>query len=148
MDVILFSDGGSRGNPGPAACGIIIKVNGVQQSFGYYLGELTNNQAEYLGLQLGLIQLQRIVKNLSVNKVIICMDSELVIRQMTGNYKVRDGKLQPIFRQISKLIGQLPMVQFNHIPRGQNEAADQMVNDTLDAIYGLKNTTESTYPKP
>ena len=76
------------------------------------------------------------------------MDSELVIRQMTGNYKVRDGKLQPIFRQISKLIGQLPMVQFNHIPRGQNEAADQMVNDTLDAIYGLKNTTESTYPKP
>jgi len=148
MDVILFYDGGSRGNPGPAACGIIIKVNGVQQSFGYYLGELTNNQAEYLGLQLGLIQLQRIVKNLSVNKVIICMDSELVIRQMTGNYKVRDGKLQPIFRQISKLIGQLPMVQFNHIPRGQNEAADQMVNDTLDAIYGLKNTTESTYPKP
>ncbi len=147
MDAVLFSDGGSRGNPGPSACGIIIRVNNSQQSFGYYLGELTNNQAEYLGLRLGLGLLQRIIENQPITKITICMDSELIIRQMTGEYKVRDEKLKPIFRQISELIGRLPMVQFNHIPRQQNEAADQIVNDTLDAIYAVKNITESTNKK-
>ncbi|HEX5439605.1 MAG TPA: ribonuclease HI family protein [Ktedonobacterales bacterium] len=126
----LRTDGASRGNPGPAAAGIVIEqVDGtILAHYGQYLGEMPNNQAEYRALILGL----KLVTERQPAAVEIYMDSELVVRQMTGVYQVRDAMLQQLYREAMALVKALPHVTFTHVRRAQNALADRLANQALN----------------
>lgn len=129
--LVLRTDGASRGNPGPAAAGIVIeRVDGtILAQLGQYLGEMPNNQAEYRALILGL----KLVTDRQPGAVDIYMDSELVVRQMTGVYQVRDATLQQLYREAMALVKALPLVTFTHVRRAQNALADRLANQALNA---------------
>jgi ribonuclease HI/probable phosphoglycerate mutase len=95
---------------------------------GQYLGEMPNNQAEYQALILGL----RAVAEHNPSSVIVYMDSELVVRQMTGVYQVRDATLRMLYQEAQTLVQALPQVSFTHVRRAQNAVADQLANQALD----------------
>lgn len=128
--LVVRTDGASRGNPGHAAAGIVIqRADGTLVARGKkYLGVMTNNQAEYRALILGL----KAVARYSPAGVAVYLDSELVVRQMTGQYKVRDASLQPLFAEAQALAGALPSTSFHHVPRSQNALADKLANEALD----------------
>lgn len=128
--VVLFSDGGSRGNPGPSAAGYVImdSRNQVIDQGGEYLGITTNNQAEYQAVRLGL---ERALK-LGYRSVDARIDSMLVVNQMKGVYAIKNRELWPINDRIRELVGQFDKVTFTHIKREYNQLADGMVNKTLD----------------
>lgn len=129
--VKIYTDGGSRGNPGPAACGIVIfddkgkllKINGK------YLGIATNNQAEYEGLVTAL----RMAAQMKVSVVKCYLDSELIVKQLTAVYKVKNEKIYRIKETIDKLIKQFDHVEYYHVPREKNKFADKLVNIVLDS---------------
>lgn len=126
----IFSDGGSRGNPGPSAAGYIV-LNGAQEVIaqgGEYLGITTNNQAEYHGVRIGL---ERAIE-LKYKRVDFKIDSMLVVNQMKGYYKIKNRELWPIHERICELMKQFEKVTFNHVMREFNQLADGMVNKTLD----------------
>jgi ribonuclease HI len=129
--VELYADGGSRGNPGPSASGYLL----IDQSGkaivkkGLYLGVTTNNQAEYQALKLGLEEARR----RGATVVNVYMDSMLVVNQMKGVYQVKNSDLQAINRSIVELSQQFKAVNFRHVPRERNKAADTIVNEILDA---------------
>jgi len=127
----IFSDGGSRGNPGPSAAGFII-LNNRQEVIaegGEYLGITTNNQAEYHGVRLGLEEAEK----LGYRKIDFKVDSMLVVNQMKGFYKIKNRELWPIHERIRSLMTKFDRVTFTHVPRQFNQLADGMVNKTLDA---------------
>ncbi len=127
----LYADGGSRGNPGPAASGYVLMTmdDGIIAQGGLYLGLTTNNQAEYTALKIGLEEAyQRGAKIIQVY-----MDSELVVRQMTGIYKVKNQDLLPLYQAIKQQATKFEKVTFTHVPRALNKLADAMVNEVLDA---------------
>lgn len=130
----IFVDGASRGNPGKAGAGIFIKhKNKALLKKGFFLGEKTNNQAEYLALALAVFLLrEKILKGHSKNvSVTITSDSELLTKQMKGLYKVKN----PVLRDIKKLIETIsePMdCTFTHVLREKNKIADQLANDGID----------------
>ena len=128
--LVLRTDGASRGNPGPAAAGIVVEhVDGtILAQLGQYLGEMPNNQAEYRALILGL----KLVTGHRPAAVAIYMDSELVVRQMTGVYQVRDATLQQLYREAVALVHALPHVTFTHVRRAQNALADRLANQALN----------------
>jgi ribonuclease HI len=130
--LILRTDGASRGNPGPAAAGIVIeRQDGTLLARGKtYLGLMTNNQAEYRALILGLKSIARYAPT----AVRVVMDSELVVRQMTGQYRVKDEGLRALYEEARTLAGALPRVTFEHVLRGQNAAADALANAALDEL--------------
>lgn len=127
---IISTDGGSRGNPGPAALGAI--VGGKE--YGEYLGIMTNNQAEYLALVFALKKAKALLGKTKAKQteVEVRMDSELIVKQMQGLYKIENEKLQPYFMEIWNLRLDFKKVTFKHIPREENKAADRMVNKALD----------------
>ncbi|HEX9057506.1 MAG TPA: ribonuclease HI family protein [Ktedonobacterales bacterium] len=129
--LILRTDGASRGNPGPAAAGVIIEREDgrVIARGGHFLGSMTNNQAEYRALILGL----KAIARYAPAAVTVRMDSELVVRQMQGRYKVRDDTLRPLFEEAQTLARGLPDVRFVHVPRAENHLADALANAALDA---------------
>src|SRR5262249_27487318 len=129
--LILRTDGASRGNPGPAAAGIVIaRADGTPVARGKtYLGVMTNNQAEYRALILGL----RAAARYNPSHVRVLMDSELVVRQMSGEYRVKDEALRPLYDEASALVRDLPRVTFDHVRRGANAEADALANAALDA---------------
>jgi ribonuclease HI len=126
----IYTDGGSRGNPGPSASGyVILNENGsIITKKGIYLGTATNNQAEYQALKFAL----EAVKKLNVKNLDIYMDSLLIVNQLKGNYKVKNADLLTIFSEVQKLIGSFAGVSFTHIPRELNKLADKEVNKALD----------------
>ena len=129
--VIIYSDGGSRGNPGPSAAGFVV-LNNRQEVIaegGEYLGITTNNQAEYQGVRLGLEK----ALELGYKKVDFKLDSMLVVNQMKGYYKIKNRELWPINERIRMLITLFDRVTFTHVNRKFNQLADGMVNKTLDA---------------
>lgn len=130
-NVTVYTDGGSRGNPGPSAAGYVM-LNSRQEVIdqgGEYLGITTNNQAEYQGVRLGLEKaLERNVKRIS-----FCLDSMLVVNQMNGVYKIKNRELWPINEKIRELMTKFDKVTFSHVHREFNQLADGMVNRTLDA---------------
>lgn len=130
-DLILYSDGGSRGNPGPSAAGYVIKDVNDKLTYegGAYLGITTNNQAEYHGVRLGLEK----AKELGAKSVDCYVDSMLVVNQLNGQYVIRNRELWPIHERIKELIGQFDKVAFRHVKREFNQQADGMVNKILDA---------------
>ncbi len=128
--LVLRTDGASRGNPGPAAAGIVIeRRDGTPVARGKgYLGEMPNNQAEYRALLLGL----QAVRRYAPSAVEVRMDSELVVRQMQGQYKVKDSVLQTLHAQAQALVQALPAVSFTYVPREDNAEADRLANAALD----------------
>ncbi|MFW0838001.1 MAG: ribonuclease HI family protein [Candidatus Komeilibacteria bacterium] len=125
----LFTDGGARGNPGPAAAGVhIIWPTGEVYDFGKYLGEQTNNQAEYQALYLGL----KYLRDQGVPKVIVYMDSELIIRQLKREYKVKNQDLAKWFVKVWNIAQEFSSISWQHVPRADNKAADKQVNIALD----------------
>lgn len=130
-EVKLFTDGGSRGNPGPSSSGYaILDMNGeVIEEGGEYLGVTTNNQAEYQAVKLGLESSQK----LGARKVHGHMDSLLVVNQMNGIFKIKNRELWPIHQAIKDLIVGFESVTFAHVPREMNKLADAQVNVILDA---------------
>lgn len=131
MRLTIYTDGGARGNPGPAAAGVVI-VDAAGQTvaaYGEYLGEQTNNYAEYSALISGLKK----AKELGATEVECLLDSELVTKQMNRQYKVKEPTLQKLFIQAFNLSSGFKKVVFRHIPREKNKEADKWVNKTLDA---------------
>lgn len=128
--MIVNTDGGSRGNPGSGACAAVLKdYNGsVLEAKGKFLGCCTNNEAEYNGLILGLsLALEK-----GADSVEILMDSELVVKQLRGEYRVKEPKLLPLYKKVKELADQIGNVSYHAIPREQNKAADKIVNQVLD----------------
>lgn len=126
----LYTDGGSRGNPGPSACGYVILSmdDEIVAQKGTYIGVTTNNQAEYQALKSGLEELRR----MGVARVHVYMDSLLVINQMQGVYKVKNRDLWPIHESIKGIVATFSRVTFTHVPRELNKLADSAVNRALD----------------
>jgi len=130
MKIIAHTDGGARGNPGPAACGAFLTDTSgkVLKEHGRYLGETTNNVAEYSGV----IDALEHAKELGADEVDMYLDSELVVRQLNGQYKVRDQNLAALFMRVWNLRTAFRKVTFSHVRREQNKDADRLVNETLD----------------
>jgi ribonuclease HI len=130
-EIRIYTDGGSRGNPGPSACAYVIysMEDTVVKTDGQYLGVTTNNQAEYQAVKLALKE----AKKISAKKIHIFMDSLLVVNQMNGIYKIKNRDLWPINQDIKLLVDSFEKVSFTHIPREMNKLADQEVNDILDS---------------
>jgi ribonuclease HI len=129
--LILRTDGASRGNPGHAAAGVVIEdTEGKLLARGKkYLGKLTNNQAEYSALILGL----RSVARYEPGAVTIYMDSELIVNQMNGRYQVKNVDMKPLYEEAKGLVASLASVSFTHVPRAENHLADALANEALDA---------------
>lgn len=129
-ELIIYTDGGARGNPGPAAIGVVIKspLGKVVMAFGRYIGVATNNQAEYQALIAGLEE----VKKMGTKTVQCFLDSELLVKQMRREYRIKDKNLQPLFIKVWNLATAFKNVTFNHIAREQNKEADAEVNRALD----------------
>lgn len=137
--IYINTDGGSRGNPGPAGIGVAFyDAEGNEiHTYGEYIGEATNNQAEYLGIIKGLEILKQSKwykeKNGSSAKVICRLDSQLVVEQINGNYKVKNEEIKKLKARIDDLVSDMDIdKEFIHIPREENKLADKMVNDALD----------------
>ncbi len=130
MKATLFADGGSRGNPGPAASGAVLYAeNGAALAeVGEYIGHATNNVAEWRALLAGLAK----ARELGVEDLAIRMDSELVVRQVTGVYKVKHADLQPLANKAKTLLRAFRTVDIRHVRRAENAAADAVVNAVLD----------------
>ena len=128
--VTVFSDGGARGNPGPAAIGVVItRGKEILEEFGTYIGEATNNQAEYRALMAGLDRARKYTDT----DVTCVLDSELVVRQMTGQYKIKSEELRKLAHQAKALEGEYRTVRYEHTRREGNVRADTLVNQALDA---------------
>jgi ribonuclease HI len=131
--LLLFTDGASRGNPGPAAAGIVLygsAAEGELHREGQALGVLTNNQAEYRALLLGLAAARR----LGGARVEIAMDSELIVRQLQGRYKVKHPQLKPLHEQARFALAAFTAWRVRHVPRAENALADALANQALDSL--------------
>ncbi len=130
MKLTIFTDGGARGNPGPAAIGVVIKDAAGKNvaAYGEYLGKQTNNYAEYSALISGLKK----AKELGATEVECVLDSELVTKQMNRQYKVKEPTLQKLFIQTFNLASAFKKVSYRHILREGNKEADRLVNEALD----------------
>jgi len=126
----VFTDGGSRNNPGDSACAYVIcKMDDtVVEKGGYYMGIATNNQAEYYGFKKGLERAQ----DLGIDKVNLFSDSQLVVNQMKGVYKVKNQELAPLHQDVKALADSFEAISFNYVPREFNKIADAEVNRILD----------------
>jgi len=126
----LYVDGGARGNPGPAACAFVLKEpeGNILGTEGFFLGQTTNNVAEYSGLIQGL----QAAKKLGVKELHIFSDSELMVKQIIGEYRVKNKDLQELHRQVQRLLLAFDRWQIKHIRRELNADADFLVNETLD----------------
>ena len=131
MKARLFTDGGARGNPGPAASAYVLEAEDgtVIDARGETIGVATNNVAEYRALIAGL---EKAVE-LSVTELEVVSDSELLIKQMTGEYRVKNAALRELSLEATRLARQLGRVRFTAVRRQHNELADRLVNDALDA---------------
>ena len=131
MKAKLFTDGGSRGNPGPAAFAYVLEAGDgtVLAAHGETIGVATNNVAEYRGLVAGLAK----ALELAVPEVEVVSDSELLVKQMQGEYKVKNEALRDLSLQATRLARQLDKVEYRHVPRADNQLADSLVNEALDS---------------
>lgn len=131
MKAKLFTDGGARGNPGPAAYGYVLEAEDgtVLAAKGERIGVATNNVAEYRALIAGLEK----ALELSVPEVEVVSDSELLVKQMTGEYRVKNAALQDLSLQASRLARRIGRVSYTAVRREHNELADRLVNEALDA---------------
>lgn len=137
---LAYIDGASRGNPGPASTGVVI-VEGDTMIYerGSYLGVATNNVAEYSALIEALIKLRELGKK----RVEIRSDSELLVRQLAGQYKVKAEGLKPLYLNAVRLLNSFDEVCVTHVPRERNSRADRLANRVLDDLLGQGEQVES-----
>ncbi|MBU0647940.1 ribonuclease HI family protein [Patescibacteria group bacterium] len=135
QNIVIFSDGGSRGNPGPSAGGAVIYFDRDKscQTTAKYYGRMTNNQAEYRALLDGLLLLEKCLEE-DFTKVVLSvfLDSELMVKQINGEYKVKNDGLRDYYQDIQKLLSKYGQVTVSHVNRGNNQLADSLVNEVLD----------------
>lgn len=126
----IYTDGGARGNPGPAAIGVVIKNEAGENvcEISKYIGEKTNNQAEYTAV----IEALQKTKELKADELNFFLDSELVVKQLNREYKVKDQDLAMMFLKIHNLSMYFKKIYYNHVPREKNVEADKLVNVALD----------------
>jgi ribonuclease HI len=131
MKATLYADGGARGNPGPAASGAVLydEDGDVLEEIGTFLGVTTNNVAEWTGLIEGL----KAALARGVDEISIRLDSELVVRQLSGAYRVKHPGLIPLHAEAKALLRKFGRFDVRHVPRKENKAADAVVNQVLDA---------------
>lgn len=135
MKITIYTDGGARGNPGPSAIGVVIAQEGkTVKKYGEYIGEGTNNQAEYKAVVFALKKTKLLFGKQKVKsaEVSIYSDSELLVKHLNHQYKIKEGELQPLFLEIWNLMLDFKQVNFQHIFREKNKEADKMVNQALD----------------
>lgn len=136
MQAIIHTDGGARGNPGPAAIGFTIESNGQSIArVGRIIPATTNNQAEYQAIIAALEEARR----LGVTEVELIADTELVVRQLKGEYKVKNKDLAPLFLKATQLIRLFRNCTLRTVPREQNVQADELVNQALDGTLTTTN---------
>lgn len=129
LKVKLNIDGGARGNPGPAAAGVVIRADDtILYQAGLYIGHATNNVAEYSALLAGL----KAAAKLGAAEVQVISDSELLVRQMNGQYRVKNDGLRPLYAEALDLADQFEQVTFEHVRREYNKDADKLVNQAID----------------
>lgn len=128
--IIIFSDGGARGNPGPAGIGAILydEQKKIVAEISEYIGETTNNQAEYRALIAALKK----ARNLGAQELDCYLDSELVVKQLKREYKVKNKDLAPLFLEIHNLSFNFKKISYTHVPREKNKEADRLANEAMD----------------
>lgn len=134
--IIVYTDGASRGNPGPASIGVIVyndKKN-ILKEYSQTIGKTTNNDAEYQAVIFALKKMKTLFgkKNIKNYEILIKSDSQLLVSQLTGKYKIKDSNIQKLFIQAWNLKVDYHKVDFEHIPREQNKLADKLANEALD----------------
>jgi len=129
-ELFLYTDGGSRNNPGPAAIGFVIKTKDGQilKKGGRFLGRATNNEAEYQALIEGLKK----AKELTPKRLTCFLDSSLVVNQLNGVFKIKEARLRRLIFEVKKLEPDFEFVRYQYIPREENKEADSIVNQILD----------------
>ena len=134
--IITYTDGGSRGNPGKAALGVVIcdEEERIIKSYGERLGIRTNNEAEYSAIVSALKKIKALYGKEKTKKIEVemRMDSELAMRQLSGQYKIESEKIIPLFIEVWNLKLDFAKVTFSHVPRERNKEADKMVNEAMD----------------
>ena len=135
--IFIFTDGGSRGNPGPAALGVVIQdENGnLIKEYGEFLGEKTNNEAEYEAVIFALKKIKHLFgkKKIKEMEVAVKTDSELLTRQLNGEYKIENANLQSLFMKVWNLKIDFGEINFQHVAREKNKRADRLVNNILNS---------------
>lgn len=136
MKIVIYTDGGARGNPGPAAIGIIISDSkgAVIKKYSQYLGQTTNNQAEYQAVIFALKKIKALFgkKKAKEMEIEIRMDSDLISQQLNHQYKIKEKDLQLLFLKVWNLMLDFGKCEFKYIPREENKEADKLVNQALD----------------
>ncbi len=129
----LCCDGAARGNPGPAGAGAVLfdPQGDIQGRVSKYLGEATNNVAEYQALIEGL----RLARSLGVTRLRLCLDSQLVVNQLNGSYRVKTPHLLPLWRQAKDELQNFEAYAISHIPREKNALADRLANEAIDRKF-------------
>jgi ribonuclease HI len=129
VELTIYTDGASRNNPGEAGAGILITRDGMTiEKIARYLGRTTNNVAEYTAAIIGL---EHAVK-LRASNVKLFADSELLVKQLNGQYKVKNEGLKPLYKKAKELIAKISSVEVQYIPREQNREADALANQAID----------------
>jgi ribonuclease HI len=130
--LVIYADGAARGNPGPAGIGVVIEDERgrVLKEVSQFVGRKTNNQAEYMALIQGLEE----AAEYQADAVQVRLDSELLVHQLKGEYKVKSPLLKPLKNQAQRLLARYNVVGIEHIERGYNRAADRLANRAIDAV--------------
>ena len=130
--ITIKTDGAARGNPGPAGIGVVVlnSRGHILEEANKYIGEATNNVAEYNALLLGLI----LASDHKAGSVVFKLDSELLVKQLNGEYKVKNAALKSLFTEAKRLLGQYQNVRIRHVPREENREADKLANDAIEGF--------------
>jgi ribonuclease HI len=129
--LVIYTDGGARGNPGPAGAGVVIIDGGKTREFKKYLGpKQTNNWAEYEAVVLALSEAKKL--GFAGRELEVRMDSQLVVEQLSGNWKIKEATLKTQAAKVRTLLADFPEYQFKYVPRAQNKEADRLVNEAVD----------------
>ncbi len=132
MEITIFTDGGARGNPGPSAIAVVVKnhKHKTTEKIGKFIGNATNNVAEYQALIEGL----QMATKLGADTIYFKLDSELVVKQMKGEYKVKNSNLKNLWKEAKILESSFKSINYSHVPREKNHEADEIVNQVLDSL--------------
>lgn len=144
--ITVKTDGAARGNPGPAGVGVVIydSKGEIIDEAGQYIGEATNNVAEYSGLLLGL-------RRLAAHRdkpIVVELDSELLVKQLNGEYKVKNAVLKPMFLAARAMLNQHNDIQVRHIPRTENSDADKLANEAIDKYFAGETQIQKVVETP
>jgi ribonuclease HI len=135
MKYTIHTDGGSRGNPGPASIGVVIEGDAIgKKEYSEYIGIATNNEAEYKAIVFAMKKVKLLISSDKAAKADLdfYLDSELLVKQLNHEYKVKDNGIQKLFLEVHNLRLDFGKISFHHVPRERNKSADRLVNEALD----------------